>query len=416
MKPLTYIPPLAFAVFIFTRLIVLFGYDAYMTDVEIYFDVAKTGIGKDLHAYTDVLFGYPPLSLLTVYLPYFLTQDYKQYRILYELTNIVFDYFCFLYLAKFLLLKLAVDKKRLTQALLLYSIVSLFHAHYMYDRVDMFIVLCFMASIYYAADNKFICAIISGGLGTLWKIIPIFWLPIVVLFYGRAKRMKGLFVGALLSLLPSILFMWAYDCWRNGDLFKTLSLHSDRGIQIESLIATPFMMLKTFFGSTPVFIEFVHGAHHLAGDGITPLVLLLAKYFGFAVLFVFYIYIFLLLFKFLKTWEGLDAKIKSTFVFFSMSSIIILFLLFQRVFSTTFMIWLIPVFSIFWALHPRRSILYLTIGLSALTYIGFDLGYLEYRNFNKFYNIIYFLRNSLLAVYAFVFFNEFKKLVRQVTS
>lgn len=405
-KPLNYIPPLALAVFIFTRLIAIFGYDAYMSDVELYFYVAQVGIQKDLHAYTDVLFGYPPLSLLTVYLPYFFSQDYKLYRILYQLTNIAFDYFCFLYLAKFLHLKLALNKKCLAQALLLYSTLGLFHAHYMYDRVDMFIVLCFMAAIYYAAENKFIYAIISGVLGTLWKIIPIFWLPIVVLFYGRTSKRK-LLTGTLLSLLPSLLFLWIYNSWRSGDLFKTLLLHSDRGIQIESLFATPFMMLKTFFDSTPVFIELIHGAHHLAGDGVSPPILFLAKYFGFGVLLVFYVSVSLILFKYLKNWSQYSAKDGAVLIFFSMSSVVLLFLVFQRVFSTTFMIWLIPIFSIFWALYPRRIILYLTLSLSALTYIGFDLGYLEFRNFNKFYNIIYCLRNFLLVIYAFIFFKEF---------
>src|SRR5687768_4140457 len=88
--------------FVITRLIILFAFDRYLSDVLWYFQLAESVVGKGLHAYKNFIYGYPPLSLSTIYLPYYLTTKYESYRLIYQLTNLFFDAVTLYFLWRFL--------------------------------------------------------------------------------------------------------------------------------------------------------------------------------------------------------------------------------------------------------------------------------------------------------------------------
>lgn len=409
MKPIKIISPVVVAIFVLTRLLILFAYSEYMSDVTLYFEVAEKALSQKLMVYKEVFYGYPPLSLISFYLPYYFSSDYHVFRFLYQLTNLACDFITLFYLAKILGEVFKVPEKRKAQALILYCILGLFHGHYMYDRVDMVIVMCFVCAMYYAMLNKSFRAIGFGVLGVLWKIIPIIWLPVILLLKLWRKGFKGFAIGVLAATLPIAGYMLLAESWYEGHLFKALSLHSDRGIQIESLFATPIMIFKLLQPSYPAFIELIHGAHHLAGEGIVPWYLNLSKIFGSVVLALFFIWV---LWGILRKWPAQKTLANTNFariVFVLFSTPITLFLISQRVLSTTFTIWLIPITCLWWATteddRHRRQILALALSISVLTYIGFDIGYFEYRNFSTLYGVVYLIRNILLIAYALMFFS-----------
>ncbi len=410
MRILKSVPALALIAFVATRLVILFGYEAYLSDVRLYYQIAMVVIDKGGLPYRDVLFGYPPLSLSTIYLPYFFSQNYDTYRLLYQLTNVAFDFVCFVYIGKFLAKRLLLSPKRVGSALIVYSLLGLFHGHYIYDRVDIFIVMCFAISLYYATAEKkpkLMMALTWGIIGTLWKLIPIFWMPVLVLLKARREGLKGLVTGTLYSLVPSFLILWAYNYWNDGILLPGLTLHSDRGIQVESLWATPFMLWRAFDSSAGVDVIFTHGASHLTGSELPDLYVQFSKYLGFSLLAAFYLFVVRILFVKLKRNVDFERNAQAPMVFFMMSPPLLLFLISQRVLSTTFIIWLIPIFTILWAMERKKVALILAFGISALTYIGFDMGYHSYINFDVFYGAIYLLRNILLAGYTLYFAKAF---------
>src|SRR5690606_19635513 len=90
-------------------------------------------------------------------------------------------------------------------------------------------------------------------------------------------------------------FIFVYDQWIGGALIKSLMLHSDRGIQIESLWATPLMLWKAFVPGAPISVANNHGAQHLAG--VAEIYVQISRYAGFVALGLFYAYCARLIFK-----------------------------------------------------------------------------------------------------------------------
>jgi hypothetical protein len=398
----------AISAYVATRLIMLFGFERYLSDVGFYIEVAKVGIGKNLHAYKDIIWGYPPLSLLGVYAPYYLAQDFESYRFFYQIINVAFDAVAFFYLGKFLCDRLQLGQKVVDRSLIMYALLSFTTGHYIFDRVDIFIVMCFVLALYYLSASDNYKSIIWGALGLVWKVIPVFWLPVVGLFKTQQYKWRGFWMSFLLAVVPAGLFLGIYNWWSQGEMWRNLTLHSDRGIQIESVWATPWMIAKMLNPSLGVIVANTHGAQHLGGAGLWDGYVSLSKILGFLFLAVFYVHLSWRVLKTPYNVEKTADRLRHVqWGFYALSMPLILFLPLQRVLSTTFVIWWIPILAVWWAVTQKHWVAVVSVAIYILTYIGFDIGYFKYVEMQPLYVSVYAMRNVLLVIMAGLFVRDY---------
>jgi hypothetical protein len=156
-----------------------------------------------------------------------------------------------------------------------------------------------------------------------------------------------------------------------------------------------------------------HGAQHLGGAGLWDGYVGLSKILGFLFLLAFYLHLSWRVSKTPYDVEKVADRLRHVqWGFYALSMPLILFLPFQRVLSTTFVIWWIPILAVWWAITQRRRILALSAVMYFLTYVGFDLGYFKYVALDPFYVTVYALRNVLLVVMAGLFVRDYLRASR----
>ncbi len=388
-------PWLAFAVFLVCRGLILFSYQQYLSDVEFYFSVAQNGLGKGLTAYKDFHWSYPPLSLVFVYLPYFIAKTFTGYRFGFQLLCFLLECGVFFLLQRFLTVQLKFSSRKTTQALLLYSVLGLFMGHLLYDRIDILVLLSLMGLLTMTKQNSLL-ATLPGVFGTLCKITPVFWLPPVLFIRWFRERGTSFWSMLALSLGPIALTMIIYNQLINGTLIETLSMHSDRGIQVESVWATPLMLIKAFVPDAGVQIENNNGAQHLGGSLVTQTYLNLSKVFGFLLLGLGYLHLLWTLWR--ARSEKRTERELNWLLFMAQSAVTVLFLATQRVLSIQFFIWLVPVLAVLLPQAQSGFLWCVSPAIFALAYIGFDIGYWQFVAFQPAFVLVVALRNILLVL------------------
>ncbi len=150
------------------------------------------------------------------------------YLLLLKLPYLLFDL-----LGWYLITKIVAEKHRFTISLLyLFNPINLY-ASYMIGQFDIIPTVFTLLSLYYYQKNKLSLSAISLGLGALFKIYPLFFLPVLAFSQGRfTGKIKLLAIG----LLPYII----------GNLFYLPS----HGYRTSALIAN--QSLKSLYASIPI--------------------------------------------------------------------------------------------------------------------------------------------------------------------
>jgi hypothetical protein len=404
-------------IFLSSRLWIILGWEPYLTDVNYYYQVASRAILQGQTAYEQLVFGYPPLSLPFIYLPIYFSTTVQGYRLGFQIEMFIADLLCLWLFILFMKKRLDLDENRISLAVLSYALFGLAVGDFIYDRVDSVVALVFVCCLHFYSERgeirfPFYLSVVAG---TLYKVMPVVWAPISILTtsfstsFSKEKRTKRrremekrvkfpwaqLVRRTLLFVVPIALFLWAYDAGVNGKLFEILSYHSKRGIQIESTWATPYMVGSALKWIEPVQIVNNYGAQHLAEASVSKIVVSISKVAGFAILLAFYGWLVWYFYRTRKKQGELRVNFKMHF--FMMISVLLFFLVSQRVLSGTFFIWTIPGLSLWWVLRKSWTAAFLLLLLYGLTYIGFSGGYWDFVSMDPRFVLAVAGRNVLLV-------------------
>ena len=404
-------------VFLCTRVWILLGWGPYITDVSLYAHVATRGIVLGETAYEQFAYGYPPLSLPFIYLPIYFSSEFPSYRLGFQIEMFIADLLCLWVLILFMKQRLDLDENRISLAVLSYALFGLGVGHIIYDRLDTVVALVFVCCLYFYSEKgevrfPFVLSIVAG---TLYKMVPLVWAPMSILTTSfantvsetnraarrRAKKERVKFPWAqivrrtLLLVAPIALFLWVYNAGVDGKLFENLSIHGKRGIQIESTWATPYMVGSALKWIEPVQIVNNYGAQHLAEASVPKILVSLSKVAGFAILVTFYGWLGWYFYR-TKQKRG-ELRVNYRIHFFLMISVLLFFLISQRVLSGTFLIWTIPGLSLWWVLRKSWTAAALLLLLYGLTYIGFSVGYWDFVAMDPRFVLTVAARNVLLV-------------------
>jgi hypothetical protein len=396
---------------------ILLFYEAYVTDVSYYLEIAKQGLLTNAKAYQDFSFSYPPLALFFTYLPArFSHLEFWSYWRMFRAQMFLIDMGLFAWAFYFLVVKIRVTDKQLALFVGTYSVLGFLQGHLLYDRLDLLVLTSLFALFYFfsVAPSRYWLLRFISLIGVFVKFVPFLYalvLNLLVHFSAKPKPLSRtcqwieLFKGGFLELFwfmaPFYLLVSCYESLIAPGLFKDMNMHFQRGIQVESTWATPVIIKQILTHPTGSYAVNNFGAQHIDETQVPFWYLELSKLAGLLALTGLGLYLFLVLLP------KLSKANKSVITSPQMAclvwiNIFCIFLSTQRVLSPQFFIWLMLPLGIFQAFSFDWKFLALTLSTYLLTYIGFDLGYWQFVAGSPFFVTIVAARNLLLITLTLV--------------
>jgi hypothetical protein len=343
-----------FAVFLLTRVWLVGGFTSLNSDVSwAYYPVVLGAFQGEGLPYRDLPFPYPPAALLAVWLPGLIRLDPFAYHLVFQAEMVLLDVVCFLLMVRFLSTGLGVRWSRVRGAMVLYSSLGFGLGNLIYDRLDMMVAAAFMGAVvlYREGASQRMSYYLVLAVGGLAKLVPMFWLPVAAaseLVSGRdgAGRIRAGYRWLVWGVVPFLAVLVVVDWLTTGGLLRSLGAHGVRGIEIESLWATPFVVGRAFGVWPSVGIDVLYGSLNVSGPGVPLAVVEASKYLGFVLLGGLYV-------AWLAHVRRRQAPVPAELHFRALFAVLTVLIATQRVLSPQYLIWIIPGVSVHVALLNR---------------------------------------------------------------
>lgn len=338
---------------------------------------------------------YPPLTYVFLFIPRLIGWTPASYQATYiAMTFVIFV------IGLYYTERIAKDlNKNPFRVMLLYTFLMMIMFEYLVDRFDIIPTVLLIVVLSLAIRKRYEAAFVLLAAGTLLKLFPAFVFPVLLIYMIsiREYRRVGLSVvfltsvaGVIVGLLGSL----------GTDPFSFLGYHTDRPLEIESLMASVILFLNLFV-NLDISLEFSFGSDNVVGalpDSIAPVMLWIAGGLMLACCFVYAYYAFRR-----RTEDLHDASL-------AMILILLSFLLFSTVFSGQYMVWAIPLilFCLMFVKNRTYSafILIIFVVAEVLTQLNFALNFGLRPEGTDLYalGIIAVLLRNILLIYLFGIF------------
>jgi hypothetical protein len=360
-----------------TRVAILLLLPPLISDLSVYQEYAHNLIPGGRLPYLRWDFEYPPLAYPLMLLPSLLQgllglRDTESYRIIFGLFLLPFDLLLYLRFRR---------HPPIPGAGFFYVLFSSFLALLLFDRFDL--VVGFLLAWPFLAGPSDARLALSWGLGGALKLVPLSLAPLPAFCWARERapgRWRRIALYSAAVGLPILLSCGAAALLSQGKI-SFLAFHSQRGVQIECLVASALLLAKSVFPVLPVTVGSSFGAQHL---GAIPAVVGASRalFWG------------MLLFLYLDLWRKPRDLLAGSWL------VILGFVTFGYVLSPQFLLWLIPIGICAAARVPeaKRSAWLWVFGLAlGLTGAHFRY-YWDYVNLNPVSTVVVFTRNLLLVL------------------
>lgn len=409
---------LAFCFFIITRFIAITLSLPCITDISLYLGFYVKDQIFGMIPYQQFPVEYPPLALLISYLPGFFVKEnisFDNYYVTFALMMFFIDFCCLKTCQFYCRNNLAMKDKEIAYMTVIYSLLGLLLFKIIYHRLDMAVCLFFVLSlVFFQAKNSQLKSrfFINGLLGFFYKIIPAFNVPIAIItkaFHDSdlKKIITKICLNSAVFAFCLFAVIFALEIFTHHTFLQNMMFHQERGIQIESSYGSFLMFKNLLFGGSQIYYS--HSSWNVEGNYILEFI---AKILGNLVILFFYAAIFLIL---------LQKKIRHKKFHFSEKDFLestlivtLLFLSFQRVLSTQFFIWLIPLLAIWLAKNRSLKSLIIFSFIYFCTFFIFSIDYFALAFELPILVIILALRNFILVGFTcFITINFLKNLHEQ---
>jgi len=388
--------------FVITRIIaLLFSYNVLSDIIFYYGDYNK--FFYSLIPYVHFDFEYQPLSLIPIFASgiFSNTSNIGNYYLTFITLMMVVDIFN-LYLSIQLGKKYNLDRRSMGFMILSYSLLSLLLFKLIYHRLDIVVTTFILLSALAFLNKKKGLLYLNSYLGFFYKIISAFSLPAAIIINEHHKGIstrtyiKKISTESLKFLFYLVATMIVIQIIANEYIYSLL-YHTKRGIQIESIYGSSALFFN-FLTNKISQIEFNYGSFNIVTNKYLEV---LAKYLGFVILASFYLFLFI---------STLKNRInRSDFLEISLL-IFLIFISFQRVLSPQFLIWIIPLFSVYLSINKSNFNFIIVCLIYLITAIIFYPNYHSLTNQEPILINLLFIRNLLLIFITFRIFNNlFKK-------
>jgi hypothetical protein len=258
------------------------------------------------------------------------------------------------------------------------------------NRFDPVVGLCVSLVVLALVYRRSTLAGVAVGLGFAVKLTPVVLLPlVVVLAIGRRARLWAIAGAALAAVLPFVPFLAVSI----GAFDSVTGYQTGRGIQIESLMATPYLLLSLFGPGTAHVIVPPGGSLEIDARGVSLLVTASP-----------FIVLALLAVAYLPIWRArLALRRDPETIVLAALAVLLAVLCGNKVLSPQHLLWILPLVAL---CIVTRSALQRTVGVLmliavAITQAEFPAYYHHLRQMDAVPVLLIAARNLLLAA-AFV--------------
>lgn len=319
--------------------------------------------------YSDFMFEYPPLAIVLFMIPRIISANMGAFHYIFAFMAYLAVIVCYKYGCKI------VEGHNIKPfyIFLMFAMMIVFANYFIVCRFDIFPAALILISFYYFKKEKYDVSFIMIAIATMVKLYPIILIPLMLCIFLRrrnyAEGLRYLILSSLICILCELPFLINDP----GTAFAYLTYHSDRGIQVESIIAN----VLEFYGLMhpgEIGWEFVYGADHLTGD----LPNMIAPYVNPATIIIVGISLILMMIRIRKTDE---SRIVGA-IGIGCTLIVMIFVGFNKVYSAQYMIWIysmIPMVLIAFTEPKDRKIIYvmsllfiIASGLMTMIFLVFE--------------------------------------------
>lgn len=349
--------------------------------------------------YIDFQFEYPPASILIFGIPRLFTKDLVIYRQLFQALNYLAACGIFILTAKFL----QETERKYRSVLVLQLLLASMLIPILLTRFDMIVAFFAFWGFYeyFTGDMsnskmKYVgyFLIILAGFA---KLYPFLIIPILLLYEfktrGKRNALKSIFICFLLSL-PMLIFL----AFGNRGLIELLAYHGERGLEIESIYASALFILNRIGITEGISVVYSHASYGLDGS----LSSVLARSSTFVFLFA---YVFSLWRMSKLKWQknGHDRIVGS------ITLVLLLFIITNKVFSTQYFVWLFPWISLALSKEERMDKLAAAgvILAAFLTTLIFPFYWWDLISGNVGAELILAARNIILVIFLSYLYRRF---------
>jgi hypothetical protein len=320
---------------------------------------------RGLIPYRDFAEVYPPLALPVFFLPgLFAGTSFGSYQHFFQLEMLVFG-MASVGLAAAVLVNQRPQLRRLIAGVALGALMPVLMGSVILSRYDLwptFLTIAAVAAIWLGSNRTGFAFI---GLGFAAKAFPIVILPIAVIYVwrsaGRRRALEclGVFLIAVLAWFVPFVVASPHGVW------ASIANQSGRPLQIESLGATIWLFAHQVIG-THLHVYFTHGSDNLDGHPAMQFASVMSVIQAVAIVGVWVVYA-----------VGKPTRER---LLVASTAAICAFVVFDRVLSPQYLIWLVPLVMIV----PGRRGLAATVLLAlamALTQVWFPQHFVQLKEF-----------------------------------
>ncbi len=315
---------------VFAMVFYIIGVKDYWMDVNHYWNNINSFLVYHQMPYRDYVFEYPPFTLVIFLIPRLFSQTVGDF-------HYAFGIFAMLsYMAASLVLFNCFGKTKRTRILIavLLILIPVFSFKFIITRNDTFAMALVIIALWLFKKDYLKTAMVLLSLATMIKIYPILFIGVIFIWLLAQRDTRSAFISLAVSVVTCLLCQLPFIISDPSTAFSYLSYHSDRGIQIESVVAT-FMYIAYFCGLTDLYYIESYGSDNMWGtlpDMVAPHMntLLIASVLILAAVVLYREYV-----HYSETGERNETLLPVV-----MLAMVLAFITFSKVYSAQYMLWI----------------------------------------------------------------------------
>jgi len=368
-------------------------FDSGGYDVELYFNYASNVMAGQM-PYRDFSMEYPPGALLVFLLPRLFASTTGAYGTAFAIEMLAFSLaslFMILILAR--RLKLAV-----VPTMAIYTMVVVAVGSIAVQRFDFAPAALSLAAVFAFGRGRYKSAWALIAVGTMVKLYPAALAPLFLIYQWRHQSWRHLVAPIFVCGAVLVCGMLPFFVLSPEGFLNSFSLQSGRNLQIESLYASVLFTAYALGGSNlSVFqgpVSWDLASPYATGVAQASLAIMF-----FVAAAVYIVYLLPYSWKKTESTGPPGPQALGRLLNFSLVLIIVL-LVTSKVFSTQFMVWLLPFIPLVSG-RARHAIWPASIAAGCLTWYIYPMHYWDLRNLHVPPMQALFLRNIILVIIAF---------------